>query len=68
MTRVNDILGMLVEWTKREPEKKKLIEEAGGILAIDAISLGPRIVVKEYGVFEGILESEVINESEIAEF
>ena len=68
LTRVNDIPRMLIEWTKREPEKKKVVEEAGGILAIDAISLRPHIVVKEDGVVEGILEPEVINESEIAEF
>ena len=69
LTSVSEIPGMLEEWNRREPEKKQLVEKMGGILAVDAISLRPHVVVTEDGLVEGLVEgTEQVNASEIAEF
>lgn len=68
LTSVSDVPGMLNEWSRREPEKKRLVSELGGILAVDAISLRPHVVVTEDGIVEGLTELEEVGTPEIAEF
>ena len=68
LTTRDKLAAMLTEWTKREGERKKLIEDLGGILAIDAVSLRPHVVVTEQGLVEGLLDQEVISNSQLAEF
>ena len=68
MTNISQIPLMLTEWARSNEREKQRIEELGGFLAIDAISLRPHIMITRDGLIEGLVDDSSCNLSDAAEF